>query len=91
MYGFDDSDEPGRARLLGAAALAIVVIAALGWFILRPALTNDETAVPSASGSVFEFDSVVSSAAGSMEPIGAGDPANATLESARWVVTSRPP
>lgn len=55
MYGFDDSDEPGRARLLGAAALAIVVIAALGWFILRPALTNDETAVPSASGSDFEF------------------------------------
>lgn len=87
MYGFDDDDEPGRTRLLGIAAAGIVVAAAIGWFVLRPALADDdsESAVQSPAEGVLVFDSAVLSATGSTDFTGTAVP---TTEPDESVVTT---
>ena len=41
MYEWDDDEGPSRGRTVVIGA-TVVALAALGWFVVRPALTDDE-------------------------------------------------
>ena len=43
VYEWDDDDEEGPSRgRIAAIGAAVVAVAALGWFVVRPALSDDD-------------------------------------------------
>jgi len=70
LYAYDDDEEGGRSRLRAAIGLGVVVVlAAVAWFVVRPALGDDEDA----SEGVIPIDDTASSTGSIGASTGSGD------------------
>ncbi len=87
MFEFDDDDDDagGRGRTLSIAAACVLV--ALGWFVVRPALSDgdDGSTVGARGGGEFVFDSTPTTAAATTSSTTATTTAPATTSTTSTV------